>query len=265
MRNFARVMRYTGYTTEDTMPAAYAHISFGREVLKALPAPLQTLIEEHFDAFALGVHGPDLLFYYRPLFANKTSEVGYRLHFEQAAPFFARAKTVFLCHFALDSTAHPLVSEKLGRSPEVTHTETESSFDRLLLEREGKDPLSADLTAHIRPSSRLADIAAAYYGLPERKLRKALSSILFYNRLLRAPRPAKRRLVCAVLRLTGNYREMHGMMIPYQKDERCADSDKALMDAFERAIPKACELIASYETYLRGEGELSPLLDRNYE
>ena len=167
MRNFARVMRYTGYTTEDTMPAAYAHISFGREVLKALPAPLQTLIEEHFDAFAL-----------RPLFANKTSEIGYRLHFEQAAPFFARAKTVFsargcrpgdaaylfgfLCHFALDSTAHPLVSEKLERSPEVTHTETESSFDRLLLEREGKDPLSADLTAHIRPSSRLADIAAAY-------------------------------------------------------------------------------------------------------
>ena len=263
------------------MPAAYAHISFGREVLNALPAPLQTLVKEHFDAFALGVHGPDLLFYYRPLFANKTSAVGYRLHFEQAAPFFARAKTVFtargcrpgdaaylfgyLCHFALDSTAHPLVSEKLERSPEVTHTETESSFDRLLLEREGKDPLSADLTAHIRPSSRLADIAAAYYGLPERKLMKALSSILFYNRLLRAPHLAKRRLVCAVLRLTGNYREMHGMMIPYKKDERCADSDKALMDAFERAIPKACELIASYEAYLRGEGELSPLLNRNYE
>lgn len=281
MRNFARVMRYTGYTTEDIMPAAYAHFSFGREVLKALPAPLQTIVKEHFDAFALGVHGPDLLFYYRPLFANKTSAVGYRLHFEQAAPFFARAKTVFtargcrpedaaylfgyLCHFALDSTAHPLVSEKLERSPEVTHTETESSFDRLLLEREGKDPLSADLTAHIRPSSQLADIAAAYYGLPERKLRKALSSILFYNRLLRAPRPAKRRLVCAVLRLTGNYREMHGMMIPYRKDERCEDSDKALCSAFEEAVPKACELIASYETYLRGEGGLSPLLDRNYE
>ena len=157
------------------------------------------------------------------------------------------------------------MSEKLERSPEVTHTETESSFDRLLLEREGKNPLSADLTAHIRPSSQLADIAAAYYGLPERKLRKALSSILFYNRLLRAPRPAKRRLVCAVLRLTGNYREMHGMMIPYRKDERCEDSDKALCSAFEEAVPKACELIASYETYLRGEGGLSPLLDRNYE
>ncbi len=263
------------------MPAAYAHITFGREVLNALPAPLQTLIEEHFDAFALGVHGPDLLFYYHPLFANKTSAVGYRLHFEKAMPFYERAKTVFtargcrpedeaylfgfLCHFALDSTAHPVVSAKLERSPEVTHTETESSFDRMLLEKEGKDPLSADLTAHIRPSSRLADISAAYYGLSERKTRKALSSILFYNRLLRAPHLAKRRLVCAILRLTGNYREMHGMMIPYQKDERCADCDQELAEAFECAVPKACTLIASYEKYLRGEGELSPLLDRNYE
>ena len=58
---------------------------------------------------------------------------------------------------------------------------------------------------------------------------------------------------------------MHGMMIPYKKDERCADSDKELMGAFERAVPKACELIASYEKHLHGEGELSPLLNRNYE
>lgn len=263
------------------MPAAYAHIAFGREVLKTLPAPIQTLIGEHFDAFALGVHGPDLLFYYHPLAANPTSDIGYRLHVEQAAPFFARAKTVFtargrrdgdaaylygyLCHFALDSMAHPLVAAKLVRSPEVTHTETESSFDRLLLEREGEDPLSADLTAHIHPSAFLADIAAAYYGLPAQKTKKALKSILFYNRLLRAPHLAKRRAICLVLRLTGNYREIHGMMIPYQKDERCKDSDGELFRAFERAVPKAHELIASYETYLRGEGEMSPLLNRNYE
>lgn len=263
------------------MPAAYAHIAFGREVLKTLPAPIQTLIGEHFDAFALGVHGPDLLFYYHPLAANPTSDIGYRLHAEQAAPFFARAKTVFtargrrdgdaaylygyLCHFALDSEAHPLVGAKLARSPEVTHTETESSFDRLLLEREGKDPLSADLTSHIHPSAWLADIAAAYYGLPVQKTKKALKSILFYNRLLRAPHLAKRRAICLVLRLTGNYREIHGMMIPYERDERCKDSDGALSKAFERAVPKAHELIASYETYLRGEGEMSPLLNRNYE
>ena len=263
------------------MPAAYAHITFGREVLNSLPAPLQDLIKEHFDAFALGVHGPDLLFYYRPLFPNKTSDIGYRLHFEKASPFYGRARAVyytrgrrasdkaylfgFLCHFALDSTAHPVVNAKLERSPEVTHTETESSFDRLLLEREGKDPLSSDLVAHIHPSEELADIAAAYYCLPVRKTKKALRSILFYNRLLRAPKKGKRRLVNGVLKLTGNYREMHGMMIPFEKDERCADSDGELAEAFARAVPKACELIAAYDGYLNGAGELSPLLERNYE
>ena len=171
----------------------------------------------------------------------------------------------YLCHFALDSEAHPLVGAKLARSPEVTHTETESSFDRLLLEREGKDPLSADLTAHIHPSACLADIAAAYYGLPAQKTKKALKSIRFYNRLLRAPHLAKRRAICLVLRLTGNYREIHGMMIPYERDERCKDSDGELFKAFERAVPKAHELILSYRDHLNGTGEMSPLLNRNYE
>ena len=154
---------------------------------------------------------------------------------------------------------------KLARSPEVTHTETESSFDRLLLEREGKDPLSADLTAHIHPSACLADIAAAYYGLPAQKTKKALKSIRFYNRLLRAPHLAKRRAICLVLRLTGNYREIHGMMIPYERDERCKDSDGELFKAFERAVSKAHELILSYRDHLNGTGEMSPLLNRNYE
>ena len=199
------------------MPAIYAHITFGREVLKSLPAPVQNTIEEHFDAFALGVHGPDPLFYYHPLEKNEVNALGHKLHFEHATPFFARAKEIYkmrgergedkeylygyLCHFALDSTAHPLIAARLLREPKVTHEATESSFDRLLLEREGKDPLKEVLTQHIHPSKELAELSAAYYLIPPKRTKKAIKSILFYSSILRAPHMHKRKFLLFALRL----------------------------------------------------------------
>ena len=262
------------------MPANYAHITFGREVLTSLPAPIQNTIEEHFDAFALGVHGPDPLFYYHPLEKNEVNALGHKLHFEEAAPFFARAKEIFemrgkrgedkaylygyLCHFALDSTAHPLIAARLLREPKVTHEATESSFDRLLLEREGKDPLKEVLTQHIHPSKELAELSAAYYLIPPKRTKKAIKSILFYSGILRAPHMHKRKFLLFALRFVKKP-HIGDMMIPFEKDERCKDIDQELTEAYNAALPKAKELIVSYENYLNGAGELSPLLNRNYE
>ena len=46
------------------MPTTYAHYRFGKEVTEALPRGLQNTIEYHRDLYDIGLHGPDILFYY---------------------------------------------------------------------------------------------------------------------------------------------------------------------------------------------------------
>ena len=101
------------------MPTTYAHYKFGKEVISALPRPLQSSIENNRELFDIGVHGPDLLFYYKALMKNPVNTQGYELHDKMADEFFNNAIEVikkaedpaaarayiygFICHYALDS------------------------------------------------------------------------------------------------------------------------------------------------------------------
>ena len=53
------------------MPAAYAHYVFGKKVFQELSGTEKEIIRNGEDAFLLGLHGPDLLFYYFPLCKNR--------------------------------------------------------------------------------------------------------------------------------------------------------------------------------------------------
>ena len=70
------------------MPAAYAHYYFGKKVYKTLPKQEQEIIREGKYAFLLGLHGPDLLFYYFPVCKNRINQEGVKLHKSIAADFF---------------------------------------------------------------------------------------------------------------------------------------------------------------------------------
>lgn len=73
------------------MPTTYAHYKFGKEVLGALPRPLQNAVENNRELFDIGVHGPDILFYYNPIRKNPVSGQGYELHDKMADEFFRNA------------------------------------------------------------------------------------------------------------------------------------------------------------------------------
>lgn len=263
------------------MPAAYAHKIFGLEVLIRLSKDKQEIIQRNIDSYYLGLHGPDVLFYYQPLKANKVSRVGFQMHEEEAYPYFEHWKNVylktcpkesylaylygFLCHFSLDSTCHPLVQEKIDNS-DVTHTEIESSFDRMLLEKEKKDPLRENIVSHIKGNETNIENVSLCFKVEKKVAKKAISSMLFYNKLLKAPSKIQRGLVNTILKITNNYQEVHGMMIPYVKDERCSDSDQKLYDMlYGDSLKKAVELIDNYALFLEGKAELDNRLHRNYE
>ena len=109
------------------MPSTYAHRRFGANVLDHLPAPLREKLEAHRELYDIGLHGPDLLFYYHAEKSTTVAALGNAMHDEPGRTFFDRARRVvheeadreaalayalgFVCHFALDSTCHPFVAE----------------------------------------------------------------------------------------------------------------------------------------------------------
>ena len=180
------------------MPAAYTHYRFGRDVLRLLPPEKRQTIASHRALYDIGLHGPDILFYYRPLTANKVNAVGFGTHELPARDFFARAKEVclrapdgaalsyalgFVCHFALDVTCHGYIENKIAKS-DVRHTEIESEFDRNLLEKQGIEPLSAKLTEHIAASARNADTIAPFFeGITGKQVLSAVTTSCCVRRM----------------------------------------------------------------------------------
>ena len=70
------------------MPATYAHYKFGKAVYRSLPKEIRQILKENRAAYLLGLHGPDLVFYYRPFGKNRVNQLGVRMHKEKASGFF---------------------------------------------------------------------------------------------------------------------------------------------------------------------------------
>lgn len=150
------------------MPSLITHELFGKEVCRALPQKLSTIIQANIEEFSIGTSGPDLFFYYNawPWLnqneAKKIAKIGNEIHSHHIHEFF---KDVFetvkdhqsqekisyvaglLCHWALDKEAHPYIfnqteSDKGGDSS-LYHRRFESHLDYLMLQlirgQSGKD------------------------------------------------------------------------------------------------------------------------------
>ena len=58
------------------MPSTYAHRRFGADVLALLPDGLRATLEQHRELYDIGLHGPDLMFYYKALQSNPVNRLG---------------------------------------------------------------------------------------------------------------------------------------------------------------------------------------------
>ena len=66
----------------------------GQEVIKQLSDPVREIIMENKELYDIGLHGPDILFYYHPLKVDPVNSIGYRLHEHSGKFFFERAAKV---------------------------------------------------------------------------------------------------------------------------------------------------------------------------
>ena len=103
------------------------------------------LIFENKELCDIGLHGPDLLFYYLPLKTNEINSIGYNMHektgkevFDTFRKMMTSKKQInhylayyygFICHFALDATCRGYIEKRIHESG-VSHGEIEVEFDR---------------------------------------------------------------------------------------------------------------------------------------
>lgn len=257
------------------MPSTYAHYRMGQEVKNNLSEKEKKIIEAYPDLFLIGLHGPDILFYYKPLNNNPINQIGYKMHERPGREFFEKAAKIiiqnsgnaaylsyvygFICHFALDVSCHGYIDEKIAASG-ISHAEIEVEFDRMLMLKDGYDPIRRELTDHIIPSMESAKVIQAFFdGADSEQVLEALKGMIFYNNLLVAPSRAKRFLINSLLFVTGNYKEMHGLMVNFHENSLCGDSNRKLWELYNSAKKLAILLIYEYSSYLNGTRDLNPI------
>ncbi len=265
------------------MPSTYAHARLGGLVLERLPQDLRDRLAPHRGLYDIGLHGPDILFFYRPLRPGPVSGLGYAMHERSGREVFTRAGRIladrpeedraagfaylcgFLCHFALDSLCHGVVGEATADG-RVSHATVEMELDRALMLEDGLDPLRHSLTGHIHPTPEHARIIAPFFpGVTRDQVEKALRGMLFYHRILLAPGRPKRAVIDTGLRLAGKYQSIHGMMTSYQPDPACVVTTTRLRARFDRAADWAAERLPGWEACLLRDAPLGPEFDLNFE
>lgn len=133
----------------------------------------------------------------------------------------------------------------------VSHAEIEVEFDRSLMEEDGLDPIRHELTGHIIPSMKNAEVIAPFFtGTNPKQIEKALMGMIHYNHLLLAPSVFKRMFIYMLLRLTGNYKEMHGLLVNFEANPACHDSTQKMKQLYTLAAERTVRLINEYNDYL---------------
>lgn len=261
------------------MPSVYAHQRLGNDVLQQLPDDLQFIISNHRELYDLGLQGPDILFFYHPVFHNYVNRLGHQLHLWKGRKFFQPAvrqvrcqreqdaSIAYLCgvacHYALDSICHPYVNDCVA-AKNLSHTAIEGAFERMLLV-EDHLPLNYLITRSIKADPQLSEFISQFYGKASgEQLYQATRVMILCNDGLRLKDSILRRIIFFILRLIGKYNSVSGMIIADNADQKFAETDRHLRNLYEEAKDFAVTLIDELQTSIQTGARLSSNFDATF-
>ena len=245
------------------MPANYAHYRFGAQLLKVLPSDARRTVNRYRQLYDMGLHGPDIFFYYNPAVKTDVGELGTGFHCQTGHTFFTRvckrhrlepsepARAYLyglLTHYCLDAVCHPFVRRHTDAGP-IGHMQLETEFDRYLLDKDGKrPPHTQDCSLHMKLTKAECAVVAGFYpGVTAAQVDRSVRNMALATRLLAAPSPAARKLMSAVLGLSGCYAQM---LMPETPDPLCSHLDSELDALYNRAFRLYPELLRQVTAYL---------------
>jgi hypothetical protein len=263
------------------MPDTYAHYTFGEKVLENLPNEIKEIVNQNRNIFNIGLQGPDIFFYYKPLLLNKINSFGFKMHNKSAMQFFTNAREVikksdfdnsgisyilgFICHFTLDSQCHPYINRKsaLGNIP---HSMIETEFERFLMQEDGLDPIKSNKAEHLYINNQIANTITSFYkNIKPKKIKLAVESMRTYSEILedlsqiqgfidKHMKSRKSELV--------NF--LKGLVMPQVPFDDFSDSNLILKDLYVNAVSKAVDLIKKYYRDIFTHNELDKRFHRTY-
>lgn len=262
------------------MPTTYTHDIFGKDVFQRLPEPLKETIRQGKGVYRIGLHGPDIFFYYRPISKNKVNQTGHRMHREQVSVFFRKGIREFqtnpssqlaayllgfACHYMLDSTCHGYIGA-FERKTGASHAEIETELDRYFMVREKKELFSYLPTSVLEPTEENCKVIARLFPqIGDKLIRKAVKSQKQYDRLLTCRSPFKEKIILGGMKVLRCYDSMEGQVMRKQPGEVCRESTEKLVALYRKALEEAPEALENLYECLYGREKLSPRFDRDFE
>ena len=255
------------------MPATYAHYRFGAAMLSKMPADISRTAKRHRRLFDVGLHGPDLFFFYKPVFSTKVSRLGYKFHRQTGKEFFTRACRNLrlepseagqaylygvLCHYALDSHCHPFI-EKYSWEGIASHCRIEAEFDRYLMEADGlQPPYGVQLTKHLTLTKPECEIAARFYPAVEAShIQESLKGMVSIRKALDMPNTFLRTAV--IQAMSAGSATFRDMVTGPEPDPVCFELDQPLLERYQQAgktFPEMVQQLGAHITYNAPLGDL---------
>ena len=252
------------------MPNYYAHMVYGEAVYHALSKELQERIEPGMEAYLLGQFGPDpFLFLISGLQQARQVHRGpgripaqaYREAVKQGLPLALAYGAGFLCHFALDCACHPFVLQNC--SPERSHASIETSFDRMLMLRDGIDPHHHVPLPRLRPSLQLCRAAVWPYNgrIPAWNYRVAVSEFFLVSKFLTQAQGTRLRRALDAMSKLPWLEKLQGAVPANEPLPVVAQTNEELLRRLEAAVEPGARLV---EAVFLHDVALPAWLDRNF-
>lgn len=261
------------------MPTTYTHDRFGKDVYRRLPGELRRIIRKEKKLYLIGLHGPDIFFYYHPLSTNPVVKKGHRMHERNADEFFARCKKIyqkqpddevmayllgFACHFLLDSTCHPYIDGYAERNG-VPHAEQEAELDRIFLLEDGRNPFTYDKSAGICPDyPGIRAIQRCFPDIALEDIVESLKGMRFYTNLLTQQHALLRNGLVLGMKAAGADFSISDQVLRKKTNPMAKPALSNLLKLYERALDEAADFLVNLAEYLKDEGTLSARFHRNF-
>jgi hypothetical protein len=250
------------------MPSVYAHYRLGVALLPTFPADARRTIQRFRRLFDVGLHGPDIFFYYNPVLPTVVGSLGSKYHAQTGREFFQRICRVArlekseaaqayiygaLCHYALDSALHPYVNEQAPLAG-VTHGEIEAEFDRFLLEKDGKiPPESQDFSPHLQLTpGECATVAKFYPPATSRQVQDSLRNMAASIKLFATPEGPRRNALRKSMELVKL--PVRGMLMTTGPNRKCAHLDDSMLELYNRVAEIFPEMLSQLQAHLTYNG-----------
>ena len=237
------------------MPSSYAHHRFGQQTFDLLPPELQKTVRRFPQLYTVGLHGPDLFFYYNPFADTALGRLGPEYHRRSGRDYFSQVCAQYrqnptegalsyllglLAHYCLDAHVHPLVHEKTDTGP-LGHVELEVEFDRYLMVLDG---ISSPETEDFSPWFRLTrgeclTVSAFYPPATAASIHTAARNTRLVTRLLAMK---NRKLLNRGISLFGE--TIRQQMILSPANHKCLHLNCDLLDLYGQALEDFPVLLA---------------------